>query len=102
VITVNAALSEWLVRRGVAWRFRVTQFLAMAVVNTAVALIFRVLLPVSNGSFRLANVLFFALLLTVLVTLYDGYRPLHEARRASATRAKASPPPRFATRAPAR
>lgn len=54
----------------------------MALVNAGVALAFHVLLPVDDGSIRLGNALFFALLLTLLVTLYHRYRPLYEARLA--------------------
>jgi len=52
----------------------------MAVVNAAVALAFRLLLPVGDGSIHLGTALFFVLLVTLLVTLYDRDRPVHEAR----------------------
>jgi hypothetical protein len=52
----------------------------MALVNGGVAVVAWLLLPDGEGELHLGNALFFLLLLTLLVTLYDRYRPLYVAR----------------------
>jgi hypothetical protein len=52
----------------------------MALLNGAAALAFYWLLPVGDGEVHLGNTLFFLFLLTLLVVLYDRYRPHYVAR----------------------
>lgn len=80
VIVVNTAFSESLVRRGFSWSSTVLEFATMAVVNLLVALGFELFFPVSLGAIDLGHTAFFVLLLTLIVTLYDRYRPYYLAR----------------------
>jgi hypothetical protein len=50
------------------------------VANTVLILLYAALLPTDNGSIDVWQALFFSLLLTLIVTLYDRYRPIHVAR----------------------
>ena len=84
VIAINTALSHWLARRGTEWRSIVQQFIVMAAVNFGLVLVYAFLLPRFDGSINLGNTLFFVLLLTLLVTLYDRYRPVYLSRFAAA------------------
>ena len=83
IIIVNTALSHWLARRGTEWGSILRQFIAMSVVNFGLVLVYAFLLPRFDGSINLGNTLFFVLLLTLLVTLYDRYRPVHLERFAT-------------------
>jgi hypothetical protein len=80
VILANTVITEWLVRSGVRWRSSVTEFAVMAVVNVALVALFSALLPWINASIDAPATLFGILLLTLLVTLYDRYRPYHQVR----------------------
>jgi hypothetical protein len=80
VIIANTVLSTWLARRGVTWASTFREFVALAAVNTGLILLYSALLLGTRGSINLWNTLFFALLLTLIVTLYDRFRPLHLAR----------------------
>jgi hypothetical protein len=80
VIAANTALSAWLARRGRTPEATLRQFLALAGINTLLLLLYAALLPAANGSLNLGHALFFALLLTLLVTLFDRYHPIHRAR----------------------
>jgi hypothetical protein len=80
IVVVNSALSHWLARRGTEWTSIVREFIVMAVVNFGLVLVYAWLLPRFDGSINLGNTLFFVLLLTLLVTLYDRYRPVYRAR----------------------
>jgi hypothetical protein len=83
IIIVNTALSHWLARRGTEWGSIVREFIVMSVVNFGLVLVYAFLLPRFDGSINLGNTLFFVLLLTLLVTLYDRYRPIHLERFAT-------------------
>ncbi|HWQ50121.1 MAG TPA: hypothetical protein VN414_14480 [Methanosarcina sp.] len=74
IIIINTALSHWLARRGTYWRSIIREFIVMTMVNFGIVLAFDFLLPRYDGSINLFNTLFFVLLLTLNVTLYDRYR----------------------------
>jgi hypothetical protein len=84
LIVINSALSEWLGKRGVTYRSLAQQFVVMAAINAGLVVAFNLLLRLGNGSTHLGNTLFFALMLTLLIVLYDRYRPVYLARVAAA------------------
>lgn len=77
LIVINTALSQWLVRRGTQWRSIIQEFVVMSIVNFGLVLLFDLVLPLLNGSIDLYDTLFFVLLLTLNITLYDRYRRKH-------------------------
>jgi hypothetical protein len=80
IITANAFVSEWFARRGTHWRSILTEFAAMAVINLAIALLYVLIVPSFDGEIQFRGILFLVLLLTLIVTLYDRYRPVHDQR----------------------
>lgn len=92
LIIANAAVSEWISRRAgfapnLAW-----QFLATGAVNIGILAVLDVAATLlSAGSIEIRHSGFMLLLVTLLVTLYDRYRPEFEARF-SAGAAACSPP----------
>lgn len=81
IVIANTAISEWLIRRGVDIRSAIVEFVVMALVNAGLVGIFSVVLPwMSRASLDSPAVLFGVLLLTLLVTLYDRFRPYHQVR----------------------
>jgi len=77
VVTINTALSHWLARRGFGWAFALGQFVVMAVVNLALILAYALLRSGFGAPASIGNALFLALLLTLLVTLFDHYRQVY-------------------------
>jgi hypothetical protein len=79
VILVNTAVSEWFIRRGQRWGSVLRQFGLTLALNVAIVggagLVLRLL---SAEPFQ--HALVFVLLLTLIVTLYDRYRPVHLTR----------------------
>jgi hypothetical protein len=96
VIVANTLISDWLLRHGVHWRSAPREFAAMAVINIVIAALFVVVLPLQGGQLDLPAALFSLLLLTLLVTLYDRYRPYYQIRL---SRARLAPSPVAATTA---
>jgi hypothetical protein len=84
VITVDTALSHWLARRGSEWAFALREFAVIGIVNLALVLVYATLAPNFSGSIDLTNLVFFALLLSLMVTLFDRYRQIYLIRFAVA------------------
>ena len=80
LIVINTALSQWLVRHGKDWKSISKEFVVMTLVNFGLILAVDFLLPRFNGSINLADAMFFVLLLTLNVTLYDRYRQVYVRR----------------------
>jgi len=77
IITINTVLSHWLARRGIEWAFTLRQFVVMMVVNLGLAVAYDLLGSRLGGSIHLGNTVFFVLMLTLLVTLFDRYRQVY-------------------------
>ncbi len=92
VVVANAAVSHWLAARGTNWRSSATQFLALAAINVGLGVLYMVITPSFGADLGRAGLLFFGLLLTTLITLYDRYRPIIDARMAAEAAATASRP----------
>lgn len=86
LIIINTELSQWLARRGTQWKSIIQEFFVMSIVNFSLILLFDFLLARYDGSLNLSNTLFFVLLLTLNVTLYDRYRRIHIWNRTAITR----------------
>ena len=76
-VTINTALSHWLARRGFGWAFSLRQFIVMGAVNSGFILIYAALRAMVARPLKLGNAFFFALFLTLLITLFDRYRQVY-------------------------
>jgi hypothetical protein len=81
VITVNATLSHAAARRGWSLESALVEFALLAAVNTMLVLLAN---QVLERQLRVGPTLFFVLLVTLIVTTYDRYRPVQDVRRAAA------------------
>ena len=79
VIVVNTAVSEWVIRRGQRWGSVVRQFGLMLTLNLAIVGVAGIVLRLMSAE-PFQHALVFVLLLTLIVTLYDRYRPVHLTR----------------------
>jgi hypothetical protein len=73
VVVANAGLSIWLARRGAAWASLALELVVLGAVNTVLLSAYASL--TGDGDLDRPLALFFGLLLTVLIVLYDLYRP---------------------------
>ena len=74
IIIANAFVSTGLARRGRTWESTFTEFLAMAVVNLGSALVFiAALRRWSEATVNEGALVFFVLLLSLIVTMFDRY-----------------------------
>lgn len=91
IVTLNSWASYLLARVGLGWQSVASQFLVLGAVNAAVATLAYEVIGIGM-QFNLANALFLLLLLTLVVTLYEVYRPVYSARFET-ERGAAQPPP---------
>ncbi len=80
VIILNTVISHWLARRGTDLGSMLRSFIVMAAVNFGLALLYVFLLPQLEGSINLGNTLFFVLLLTFIVVMFDRYHQAYQVR----------------------
>lgn len=74
VTIVNTILSHWLARRGHGLPDSIIEFVVVAAVNLVVILAYNAIVP---GADNLTNTLFFVLLLTLIVTLFDRFQHVY-------------------------
>jgi hypothetical protein len=77
IVAVNAAVSHWLAQRGRDWTSIIQEFVVMSAVNAVLIVAIALILPSVDGSISIANTLFFALLLTLIITLFDRYHQVY-------------------------
>ena len=88
----NAAVSQWLRRRGSSWSTTATTFVAMLVINIGIVTVDAVLGPGRRGNTPDLNTLFFVLLLSLLIALFDRFRATRDPLPVRATCGRACVP----------
>ena len=80
VVVLTTAISHWLTRRASTPEGAARQFLVTAVVIGAVVLGLTLVTPLPGGEGALLMTLFFVVLMSVLITMYDRFLPRHVTR----------------------
>ncbi|MET0772887.1 MAG: hypothetical protein ABWZ82_07375 [Candidatus Limnocylindrales bacterium] len=80
VVVLTTAISHWLTRRGSTPEGAVRQFLVTILVVGAVVLGLALITPLPGGDGALLMTLFFVVLMSVLITMFDRFLPRHIAR----------------------
>lgn len=85
VVVLNTLVSELLTREGLLSFDDVRHFVTMVAVNMGLAAAFLIVLPAADplDAFRIGDMLFFFLLVSLLVTLFDRFRALATLRNES-------------------
>ena len=91
VVVANAALSTWLERRGFGPTAALRQFALTGLLNLGIGIVINAIFELMGDPIDLSNAFLLLLLVTLLVTLYDRYRPEYLARFASDAPATGSP-----------
>lgn len=77
VVLVNTVLSHRLARRGFGLAFTMQQFFVLLGVNSLLMLVYSVLRSTLGDLVVVTNALFFVLLFSLLITLFDRYRQVY-------------------------
>ncbi len=76
VVVANAGFTQWLSSTGHNWTSILREFVAMAIVNAGIVVAYIVFLRQSDRPVDEGATLFFVLLITLIVILFDRYRPI--------------------------
>lgn len=74
LVVSNAAVSQWLRRRGHSWTGAFELFLVTLAINIGIAFLDVLFGPDRGGDSPAVNTMFFMLLLSMLISLYDRFR----------------------------
>ncbi len=92
IVILNTVLSHWLARRGFGRAFTLVQCIVLVSVNSLVMLAYSALRTVLGDRVGIANAIFFVLLFSLLVTLFDRYRQVYLMRFSPIERSHHEPP----------
>ena len=87
VVIANAGLSTLLERRGFGPTAALRQFVFTGLLNLGIVAVLGLVYRVAGSPFDLTTAFVYLLLITLLVTLYDRYRPEYVARFAKSDKA---------------
>jgi hypothetical protein len=77
LVIVNTIVSHLLARRKFGWVFTMWEFVVLVAVNAGLFLVYSFWRLQTGEPVNLTNVIFFVLLLSLLITLYDRYRQIY-------------------------
>jgi hypothetical protein len=80
IVTINAFLRLRVARAGRSWESATLSFILLALANLAIVTVADRLLRRREGGLDVPATLFFLLLLSLIVTLYDRWRPVFDMR----------------------
>lgn len=83
IVIANSAATQWVAIRGVRWTSTATQFGVVVAINLVIVFVLALLPSPGGASIDVLPALFFLLMLSLLVTLYDRFRMLRSLRRAA-------------------
>src|SRR5690606_30780926 len=69
IVALNSAVSRWLLQRGRTYESALAEYVTMAAINMALAMLYILFLPPHAVTTR--HMLFFVLLLTLIAILFD-------------------------------
>src|SRR5690606_5569797 len=92
VIVLNSFVTHWFAGRGTQWSSTLVEFLAMSAINFGTATIYIFVTP-GDRAVGAPALIFLTLILTLIVTLYDHYRPIHDYQLARQRPAPGVAPP---------
>jgi len=77
IVILNTVLSEFLGQRGFGIKYALQQFIVLACANALVMLVYAVLRSAYDDQVIIANAIFFVLLFSLLITLFDQYQQVY-------------------------
>ncbi|MGI9601291.1 MAG: hypothetical protein ACR2QE_05380 [Acidimicrobiales bacterium] len=82
IVVTNAAISQWRGRRAMQWSSTFVQFIALTIANVVLLTVFAAVMGTGGDTqFDFSRAVFFAVLLTLIIVLFDRYRRIRSARQ---------------------
>jgi hypothetical protein len=89
-VVLNTVITEWFGRHGMSFETAMKEFLGVALANILIVTAFDVIVRRTGGSIQIGTTLFFVFLVSIIIALFDRYRPIY-LRRVAAEHAATQP-----------
>ena len=83
IVILNTVITEWFGRHGMSFDTAMKEFIGVALANFIVVLIYNFVLRRSEGHLQVGATLFFVFLVSIIIALFDRYRPIYLRRVAA-------------------
>ncbi len=83
VVVLNTVITEWLGRHGMSSETAIREFVAVTLANFAIVAVYWFIVRRTGGSLHVGATLFFVFLVSIIIALFDRYRPIYLRRVAA-------------------
>lgn len=83
VVILNTLITEWFGRHGMSFDTAMKEFIGVALANILIVLVYDLVLRRSEGHLQVGTTIFFLFLVSIIITLFDRYRPIYLRRVAA-------------------
>lgn len=83
VVALNSFITGWIGRHGMSFDTAMKEFLGVALANFLIAILYRFLVHRAGGTIDVGATIFFLFLFSIIIALYDRYRPIYLRRVAA-------------------
>jgi len=83
IVILNTVITEWFGRHGMSFDTAMKEFFGVALANIIIVLVYDFILRRSEGSLQVGTTLFFVFLISIIIALFDRYRPIYLRRVAA-------------------
>ena len=86
MVILNTVITEWFGRHGMSFDTAMKEFFGVALANFIIVFVYNVILRRSEENLEVGATLFFVFLISIIIALFDRYRPIY-LRRVAAEKA---------------
>ncbi len=83
IVIMNTVITEWFGRHGMSFDTAMKEFIGVALANFIIVLVYDFILRRSEGHLQVGATLFFVFLFSIIIALFDRYRPIYLRRVAA-------------------
>jgi hypothetical protein len=83
IVVLNTIITEWFGRQGMSFDTMMKSFIGVVLANFIIVLVYSLVLRRSEGHFNVGATLFFVFLISIIIALFDRYRPIYLRRVAA-------------------
>ncbi len=83
IVILNTIITEWFGRHGMSFDTAMKEFIGVALANILIVVAFDLILDRSDGHLQIGTTLFFVFLISIIIALFDRYRPIYLRRVAA-------------------
>jgi hypothetical protein len=83
IVVLNTIITEWFARQGMSFDTMMKSFIGVVLANFLIVLVYALIVRRGDGEINSGATLFFVFLISIIITLFDRYRPIYLRRVAA-------------------